>query len=174
MLRCSLIVMALVSACGGDDDGDGGVQPCELRVDGDVIAEDECRMHLCYPTDGTYQDLSLGSSMGASLTYQLAFSVEAPTVFTAGQTYDLMELGMLSDLFLESNGVRYTARHGAVTREPDETAQLIVQTVHAPSATNVCAGYIDGFISVEMVELLDGGAIGAGRTRVQASLGSPR
>lgn len=165
------VVLGLVAGCSDDDEG---LPPCHVTIDGDVTGADECRMFLCYPTGGTYQQLVLDSSTGSNLEYQLAPALDAPTTFSAGQTYTLDNLGPRTGFSLGSEGIQYAARAGAVTRDPDESAQLIIQTLHAPPVNAPCDGYVDGFLVVDLVEIMASGSIGPGRVRLQAILGNPR
>jgi hypothetical protein len=170
MRRWWWVGLAAFAACG---DNDEGLPPCDVTIDGDVTRADECRMFLCYPRGAAYQVLGLGNSKGSSLVYDLGPSLDAPTTFTADQTYTLDDLGPRTGFSLGNDGIQYAARLGAATRDPGESAQLTIQTLHAPHDWP-CDGYIDGFLVVNMVEITASGSVGPGRVRVRAILGNPR
>jgi hypothetical protein len=175
MWRCLVPVVA-VSGCGSDDDNQAELRPCQVTVSGDATGTDSCRMFLCYPTSNDYESLDLAQATEPVLLYHLVIEVPKPTTFAPG-TLTLDQMKPTSQVNVDIGGKHYAARQAPHmgTRDPAETASLVVDALYAPAGDDVCSGAVDGALTASLVEITNAHtpneAVGPGRLTLSVQLG---
>ena len=133
---------------------------CTLAFSGDVNMTVPCRIFLCHPTDGTFDDLDLAGPVGDTTGAHAIFDVDG---MFALQSYSAAQLRTI-DVGINSATKSYRAQGGL------GTGAVTITAVTRPSM-DPCDGAAHGTATATLVEFVtdDGGTSSAGPGRVTLS-----